>query len=605
MAAEARLQIDEVEFTPSSVRGLPQNERDAVAVSTLNHGNSLVVLSRFGDAVWDLSPYIPNANMGRSRKYLSWSGIPACFLNSAKAIVYRYWMVGIPGIGKPTATSVFSFFERLRRFLNWADQKGFNRLADIRPLHCIQYVEDCRVKCASPSSVTSFLLPVEALYSLREHSEDALTSHPWPETSAYMLASSMRNPSNAYVPITKIIPPEIVNILFQKAEAILDDADRMLNRRFMEQITWTHHRFNPIRNACYFILGIITGCRNHELASIEVGAAKTTVQDGEQYHWLCGVSLKTHTGKTEWMMPQIGLRCVQVMERWSEPARKEIREQLAEMETSIAVMQSDLPKLKELLQERARLQALQNKLFLAFGRHYSSVTSLGGESWNRHLRNFASDCGVDWNFHTHQLRRTFAAIAAHHVLGDLRYLRHHYKHWSIDMTALYALNEKQEQELFDEVLFAMREQKVAIIQHWLDDTTLITGGAAEPIKSFRQKHTLNSVKSRQVLAEETSDKVAIRATGHGWCLAVDTGCGGQGIYERTLCIDCKNGVIDDTHLPIWKGLFDQQVELQKVADQCGPGGKLRIARDLAGAAKVLARLGVGVSIDPEVIGEEK
>jgi len=61
-----------------------------------------------------------------------------------------------------------------------------------------------------------------------------------------------------------------------------------------------------------------------------------------------------------------------------------------------------------------------------------------------------------------EFRRTFAANVAGPILGDLVYLKHHYKHWSLDMTALYALNTQQEQELFGEVLHAVREKKVQI-----------------------------------------------------------------------------------------------------------------------------------------------
>jgi hypothetical protein len=51
----------------------------------------------------------------------------------------------------------------------------------------------------------------------------------------------------------------------------------------------------------------------------------------------------------------------------------------------------------------------------------------------------------------------------------------------------------------------------------------------------------------QKLAEDTSDLVNIRATGHGWCLASDAGCGGQGLYEPTRCLGCGNGLIDNTY----------------------------------------------------------
>src|SRR4051812_24270072 len=108
-------------------------------------------------------------------------------------------------------------------------------------------------------------------------------------------------------------------------------------------------------------------------------------------------------------------------------------------------------------------------------------------------------------------------------------MSHHYKHWSLDMTALYALNTQQEQELFDEVLQAVREKKIRIVEHWLDDDCMVIG-VATGVKAFKAKHRLETVATRKKLAEDTADLVNIRATGHGWCLASDAGCGGQGLY---------------------------------------------------------------------------
>jgi hypothetical protein len=209
-----------------------------------------------------------------------------------------------------------------------------------------------------------------------------------------------------------------------------------------------------------------------------------------------------------------------------------------------------------------------------------------------YMHSFAVHVGVDWALATHQFRRTFAANVANHVLGDLIYLKHHYKHWSIDMTALYALNTQQELELFDEVLQAVREKKIRIIEHWLDDDCMVIGGAATGVKAFKAKYRLETVATRKKLAEDTSDLVNIRATGHGWCLASDAGCGGQGLYEPTRCLDCRNGVIDSSHVPVWRNILVQQRELLVSAADCGPSGSRRIQRDLAHAEKVLGDLGI-------------
>lgn len=102
------------------------------------------------------------------------------------------------------------------------------------------------------------------------------------------------------------------------------------------------------------------------------------------------------------------------------------------------------------------------------------------------INKFGNHCGINWRFTPHQFRRTFAVYAAHSALGDLRYLRQHFKHWSLDMTALYALNEEQDTELYDDIMMTLKNEKIAIVEHWLDEDALVIGGMAEQIISFRK-----------------------------------------------------------------------------------------------------------------------
>jgi len=103
-----------------------------------------------------------------------------------------------------------------------------------------------------------------------------------------------------------------------------------------------------------------------------------------------------------------------------------------------------------------------------------------------------------------------------------------------------------------------------------------------------------SVATRKKLIEDTADIVSIRATGHGWCLASDVGCGGQGLYEPTRCRECRNGVVDESHVPVCKNILAHQRELLVTADDCGPSGRRRIERDLAEAEAVLREFGIEV-----------
>jgi hypothetical protein len=152
------------------------------------------------------------------------------------------------------------------------------------------WVQRCRQKNLAPRSQKMSYWAVEALYVFRDTSGDAMQGHPWPESSARRL-SGLADLDHT-IPSTKLIPPQIVERLFQCSIELIDRADAILERRDAGRITWHHTDLVLLRTACYVVLGLISGCRNHELASIETGAIRQTTHDGEVFYWLRGRSLK-------------------------------------------------------------------------------------------------------------------------------------------------------------------------------------------------------------------------------------------------------------------------------------------------------------------------
>ncbi|MFO7074070.1 integrase, partial [Pseudomonas aeruginosa] len=96
---------------------------------------------------------------------------------------------------------------------------------------------------------------------------------------------------------------------------------------------------------------------------------------------------------------------------------------------------------------------------------------------------------------------------------------------------------------------------------------------------------------RAALLAQTAPHANIRATGHGWCIATERGCGGAGLYEATRCPGCKHSVIDETFAGTWQGIYSQQRELMKIED-AGPAVKQRAERDLQVALDVINSLGL-------------
>jgi len=601
---------------PQSIRELTAAQRRGIVISAVKEGENNVVLSHYGDSQWDLSPFFKTANSMNSQKIIKWERVSSHFREALKAITYRYWLTGLPGVKRPVASTVTRFHHAATMFLNWLVNQHIHRLADVTPLRCMTYVEARKRQSYSPNGLKNQFSAVEILYTLRDASDDQMPNSPWPDASAVMLAGRIKDRFRQSR--TDIIPDDQMIRLFKASEKLLHNANILIDARDaiaqqrlgktlskklqlqtnrylanldLPPLIQTNQRLNHLRSACYIILGMVTGCRNHELTAIEVGASYQSVIDNDIYYWLRSYSWKTNEGETEWMMPEIGMKAVAVMERWSKPYRDELTQQIAVHTAHLATLSVGSKEYLHHLKLKRDCEANCKRLFLAKAPRTGLISTLSQISWNKRLKSFAAYCDIDWNLTTHQLRRTFAVFVAHHVMGDVRYLRHHYKHWSMDMTLLYAKNEKQEELLFDEVMATVRDQKVKVIEHWLDDDALITGGAAPGVKSFRKKHRLKMIQSREALVESISTTVNIRATGHGWCLADGQGCGGQGLYEKTRCVDCSESLIDKRYLPVWQGIYKQQLELLEMKD-IGPGGLNRAERDVLKAARVLQGLGV-------------
>jgi hypothetical protein len=240
------------------------------------------------------------------------------------------------------------------------------------------------------------------------------------------------------------------------------------------------------------------------------------------------------------------------------------------------------------------IEAIRHRhvLFLGRAKNLGLVRTLSNQTWNIALRNFAQRCGLDIKLTSHQFRKTFAVYTAKSPYGDLLYLRNHFKHWSLDMTTLYALNEHQDFDLYGEVLAAKEDIKIGIVEHWLDQETLLTGGSANKIKQYRESiPELKVFETRKQMAEAISEQVHIRATAHVWCINDTAGCKSQGLINRTNCVDCENSVIDDTKKTVWQGIYQQQLELLEI-DDIGQAAKARVLRDVEKVARVLTDLGM-------------
>ena len=590
---------------PSSVARQEGNLDHLVISASKQKDGTYIVVSRYGDDRWQLVGGATNAIA--SSKTIKFDRVPACFKAETKAMLYRYIFKGREGLGKPSILTVQQTFNSIVTFLTWLAKRSVTTLSAITPLHCINYAQDCKAyrksngEGLSVGMVKHRLIAVEAVHELSQFTQSRMPHHPWPESSSWIISGSHNETIKGKTPV---IPEIFLAHLFKRSWEIIERGQFLLtlrdNKDNLKTLGWHEGRrklneaLTDLRTACYIVLATTSGCRNHELAYLKNNPAhpdpaqrhpwySTEDDEGVRYWWMRSRSDKTGAGNTEWMIPEPAVEALKIMEQWAAPYQAIIEEEIQQRK-------HDNPHDPEIIKARRH----RNALFLGTTKHTGLTRTVSNLTWNQTLTKFARKLGLDMKLNSHMFRKTFAAYAAKSPYGDLVYLRDHFKHWTLDMTALYALNEHQDIDLYDEVLSAKEGIKIGIVEHWLDEETLLTGGAAEKIKRYRAStQELKVFETRKQMAEAISDQVHIRGAGHVWCINDTAGCKGHGFVDRTRCADCDNSVIDDTKKAVWQGIYEQQLELIHI-DDIGQGAKERVQRDLARAKTVLNELGADI-----------
>lgn len=333
--------------------------------------------------------------------------------------------------------------------------------------------------------------------------------------------------------------------------------------------------------------------RNSEIASLDNSCfIKSEGWDGEEYFWLEGFTYKLEEEPKEakWMVPEIVRIAIDHLTSVNSPL--------------IDLIRFSLPYLSDI--DKEKQSNLIPLLFKGNDTNTNLFNGISNDHWNKTLKLLSKDfdlritdnnnelslhAGSIWPLATHHFRRTFACLAARSSLGDLRYLREHYKHWSLDMTLYYSNTDVFDDSLFDEVLTERNDLQSTLVSDWIVKDAPLAGGRGEAIATFRQRGMLKKSKNMPGLVNQISDSVFVRGTGHSWCLASGNGCGGEGLYDALLCPDCDNSVIDKSHLPVWKGLKEQHELLLNMSDS-GVGTKERAREYIKKSEELLDRLTV-------------
>lgn len=627
-----------------SIGVTPRNLRQTLPVSvTVNGRGREAVVSRYGDAVWELWPDFPAAGHPPSRKRINWGKAlsegttlldprHADLLESAKAFAYAL-LKDPPQGRKPmkaiTVQRVVSV--DLVHLLRWMVDRGYGSFREIDDFNeFVTCAKSARDGNGTPSkgTVADRLRVPYLLWRYVERLEDKIERHPWPGENYNTLAGLPRggsvNPKTAFIPdavakdmakgavkYVEELAPKIIEALEESAAAGRAARERGLSRcRVDELVSEAAKRFGysgagdlhaeacNLRTACFFVVIFFTGIRLSEALSLEEHCVDIeSTPNGQTLVWIRGTLYKMQedpNGKpVRWLVPSVVARAVEVMNRLTGRRREEIRKELEELERCFAGKGRGRKGMLANAKRLADLRSWNGKLFQSMdgGKTEGVVTERDmGSQLNRLAKDLKvrGDDGRPWRFRSHQCRRTFARFAAKNRLGDLHYLRDHFKHWSIRQTAFYAKG-AYDRELLRSVdrnlhgLIGMMRSK------WGDKGVPLAGGAGKWIEEFR-----GAGAGFRNLGEPPTPLpggVRVTGTGHSCCLAIaDKGCGGDCLIEKVDCADCTKAVIDQSHADVWRFIVRQQERILECPDVGEPARK-RAERYLMNAREVLARLG--------------
>jgi integrase len=368
-----------------------------------------------------------------------------------------------------------------------------------------------------------------------------------------------------------------------------------------------------LRTACYIVCATFSGMRASELSSLEVGCFyREAGFDDETFSWLKGKSYKLEKDPkpAKWMVPEVVGHAVDVATRLGARGRAACKENILRMETILAKTNVQDKSYKSLISNLTKAKIHQHALMFT-ERKNGIIYSLGKSSCLISLVNFATHFGAYvkqedmngiqdrekiapgkiWPLSPHQFRRTFAVFVARNIMGDVRYLREHFKHWSIDMTLYYTkINSNIDSSVINEIVHERDELQSVLLEKWIYTNSPLSGGGGQRIAHFRGRSEVKVVKDMRAFCRKLGDDVYIRGTGHSWCMASGTGCGGQGLYDAVRCTSCGEGVIDGSQILIWRGIRDQQIETLQHPD-IGASSWQRCVTHLREAERVLTELG--------------
>lgn len=464
------------------------------------------VISEYGNDEWRLEDARFPSNIRDNNKKIRFKTIPSQFVDAVKFALKHYDIEQ-----NPSGNTLTRLFENLKPFLAHLNNVKAQNIADITPLHCANYVHHSKYyiskqtkKPLSKGALTQRFLAVETLYHNLKGTQWAF-GHPWLESSAAHLAGATSQGKK--IAKTQVIPDDELKVLINHCNKILEQANDLiqikedieiarmelsekseptigkiiansiLKPKGISGLKDFNALYDDIPIAMAIIILTFSGIRIHELCAIQTDAYRIEDNEEDVYYWLKSHSSKTHEGYTEWLVPEVVIQAIEVQKAYVKP----LQEQLWQDQAELLAKDPHSPR-------GLKIERFKHHLFLTKSAlKGNQVNSLTLSAFAMRLKAFGDALGVK-GLAAHRFRRTFAVYVAQSAYGDLRYLKQHFKHWGMDMTLLYSANQAQDQELYDEIAVQIKNFKIARVEEFLDEDTIITGGLANKLISYRSNN---------------------------------------------------------------------------------------------------------------------
>lgn len=596
---------------PVSLIGLALAQRNAVVVTAVadDAGNEHV-LSRFGDAVWDLSPEMPAKNRSAKTKRIRWpSNVAQALVDDAKAAVYCALRQGRYDMNW-SASSACNVGQRVEVTLRHLASLGIENFSQVRSLYVTDYIAELK-KSIGLTTICSRLFILDLVWSFEQEMIHPLPEHPFAGKALWEAVGG----HNQGGPIgktgtTPVIPPSVQKPLWEYCESILAGSEAVFEARDSSEIMPDSGSLIAIRDAVLYQLTITSGMRNSEATGVTNGCWRVeqqTLRDGRKvlFHWVRTKEIKTSGGKEmDYLVPGELFPSLEILQRNAEPLQQRLADEAKWLESILASGTDSTGRLSngtavaDAVQRLNHVREIGHHMLLGISHNASDHLGRGSRvevsssgACGNALNRLTKAAGVKWKIANHQCRRTFAWNVANSRLGrmGLVFIKWQFKHASISWTQLYAANPRQDQALYQEFGNAMWETKVELIEAWQKADMQLSGGAGKKLMQTRA----TPVRDFKQLLAATADSVDLRSTGHAWCMSGTHKCHGQGVYDPTMCGGCSQAIIDESQASRWQMIHLDNLRLAAITD-CGPAVEAKAKRAVEMSTQVLADLGVAL-----------